>query len=119
MLWWVEDDSRLSPQARRHIADGASVCHVSVASAREMAIKSSLGKLKLAKTVQRYFADHLPANDFRLLAIAIEHVALVEALPFHHRDPFDRLLVAQARHEGLTLISRDGVFDDYGITRIW
>ncbi|MCG6940777.1 MAG: type II toxin-antitoxin system VapC family toxin [Thiohalocapsa sp.] len=70
-------------------------------------------------TVHDYFADHLPANDFRLIKIGLEHAALVESLPLHHRDPFDRPLAAQARHEELMLISGDAAFDDYGITRVW
>lgn len=119
LLWWVEDDPRLTANARNTIADADHICHVSVVTPWEVAIKASLGKLKLAKPVGRYFAEHLAANDFRLLGVSLEHAAAVEGLPLHHRDPFDRLLAAQARYEGITLISRDAVFDHYGVARIW
>ncbi len=119
LLWWVEDEPRLSPAARHQIADERHDCLVSLASAWEMAIKASLGKLKLAVPVQRYFQEHLIPNNFQLLPIGLNHVTLVETLPFHHRDPFDRLLIAQARCEGLVLVSADPLFDDYGIPRLW
>ncbi|RKT46174.1 type II toxin-antitoxin system VapC family toxin [Thiocapsa rosea] len=119
LLWWVDDDPRLSPEARRLIGDEENACHVSLVSAWEMAIKSAIGKLRLAVPVQRYFQEHLPANDFQLLPIDLGHVTLVETLPLRHRDPFDRLLMAQAQHGGLTLVSIDSAFDAYGVTRIW
>lgn len=119
LLWWVDDDPRLSPEARRLIGAEENDCHVSLVSAWEMAIKCAAGKLGLAVPVQRYCQEHLPANDFQLLPIHLEHVTLVETLPPHHRDPFDRLLIAQARQEGLTLVSSDTAFDAYGVTRVW
>ena len=119
LLWWVEDDPQLSLMARHQIADERNDCLVSLATAWEMAIKAGLGKLKLAVPVQRYFQEHLSPNNFQLLPIGLEHVTLVETLPLHHRDPFDRLLIAQARCDGLVLVSADQLFDDYGITRIW
>lgn len=119
LLWWVEDDPQLSLVARRLIADEQNDCLVSLATAWEMAIKAGLKKLELAVPVQRYFQQHLPANDFRLLPLGLDHVTRVETLPLHHRDPFDRLLIAQALCEGLTLISGDSVFDHYGIKRFW
>ncbi len=119
LLWWVDDDPRLSSEARRLIGDEENDCHVSLVSAWEMAIKCATGKLKLAVSVQRYYQEHLPANDFQLLLIDLGHVTLVETLPPHHRDPFDRLLIVQARHESLTLVSSDAAFDAYGVTRIW
>lgn len=119
LLWWVEDDPQLSLVARRLIADEQNDCLVSLATAWEMAIKAGLKKLELAVPVQRYFQQHLPANDFRLLPLELDHVTRVETLPLHHRDPFDRLLIAQALCEGLTLVSGDSVFDHYGIKRFW
>lgn len=79
-----------------------------------MAIKASLGKLKLPSTVDRFAIEHCEANGFRLLAITLAHITAVEGLPFHHRDPFDRLLVAQARHEAMTLVSRNPSLRAYG-----
>ncbi len=119
LLWWVDDDPQLSPEARHRIGDEHTECHVSLVSAWEMAIKAATGKLKLSVSVQRYFQEHLTPNDFKLLPIGLDHVTLVETLPLHHRDPFDRLLIAQARLEGLTLVSIDSTFDDYGVARVW
>lgn len=119
LLWWVDDDPQFSTQARNLIGDTENDCYVSLVSAWEMAIKCATGQLKLAVSVQRYYQEHLPANDFQLLPIDLGHATLVETLPLHHRDPFDRLLIAQAWQEGLTLVSSDTAFDAYGITRVW
>lgn len=118
-LWWVDDDPQLSPEARRRIGDEQSDCYVSLVSAWEMAIKAATGKLRLSVSVQRYFQEHLAPNDFKLLPIGLDHVTAAETLPLHHRDPFDRLLIVQARHAGLTLVSADSAFDAYGVARIW
>ena len=93
-LWWVTDDPRLSKRASRAIA--GSACLLSVASCWEMAIKVSLGKLTLPGAVDRFVQEQLEVNGFRLLAVSLEHVGVVAALPFHHRDPFDRLIIAAA-----------------------
>jgi PIN domain nuclease of toxin-antitoxin system len=103
-LWWVKDDPALRRRARAAITDADNECFLSHASIWEMAIKASLGKLKLPSTVERFVVEHCEANGFHLLAITLAHVTSVEGLPFHHRDPFDRLLVAQARHEVMTLV---------------
>ena len=116
-LWWVTDAPRLSRRARRAI--GESACLISVASCWEMAIKASLGKLQLPSPVDRFFQQQLEVNGFELLPIALEHAAAVHGLPFHHRDPFDRLLAAQARHEEIPLVTVDPVFAKYGVKRIW
>ena len=118
-LWWVEDDARLSRKARTAIAEPGNDCFLSLASSWEMAIKISLGKLKLAAPLERFVPDQLAANGFRELAIDFRHVARVSRLPFHHRDPFDRLLAAQALEEDLTVVSADRVFRTYGSSRIW
>src|SRR2546423_12069929 len=106
-LWWVTNDPALKRRARAAIADVDNDCFLSHASVWEMAIKVSLGKLKLPSPVGRFVAEQCEMNNFHLLPITLAHVAAVERLPFHHRDPFDRLLVAQAQHEGLTVVSRD------------
>jgi len=84
-----------------------------------MAIKISLGKLGLTLPVQEFVRTHAERNGLGLLDVELAHVAMVETMPFHHRDPFDRLLIAQAQAEGLTIIGMDGVFDAYGVTREW
>lgn len=118
-LWWVQDAPPLSGKARAAIADPENEALVSLASCWEMAIKVSLGKLKLPGAIERFVPEQLAVNGFQQLPIDFRHVARVASLPFHHRDPFDRLLAAQALEEGLTIISAEGVFRKYGIPRIW
>lgn len=118
-LWWVEDHASLSAKAKSAIADPANTCLISAASVWELAIKSSLGKLRLPAPIDRFLAEQLPANRFGFLPIEIRHLARVEALPFHHRDPFDRLLAAQALEERLVIVSADPVFKKYRAKQIW
>jgi PIN domain nuclease of toxin-antitoxin system len=118
-LWWVDDAPEISASARRVIADMNNECYLSVASCWEMAIKSSLGKLILAKPVERFVSEQITANGFSLLNIELRHAAKVEKLPFHHRDPFDRLLIAQAVTEKLTIVSADSGLSEYGVKVIW
>lgn len=115
-LWWVRNDPALKKRTQALIADTGNECYVSHASAWEMAIKASLGKLTLPSTVEQFVIHQCEINDFRLLPITLAHIGLVQLLPFHHRDPFDRILVAQARMEGMTLLSRDPTLKDYGIS---
>ncbi len=84
-----------------------------------MAIKCSLGKLKLAIPLKRFIPEHLAANNFKILPIEFSHTSKIEHLPFHHRDPFDRLLVAQAMIEKMSIISADTALDGYEIEKIW
>jgi PIN domain nuclease of toxin-antitoxin system len=118
-LWWVFADERLSPTARALIGDDANECWVSLVSAWEMAIKSSLGKLQISEPVADFFAVECRNNHFRVLEIGLAHIGLVEKLPFYHRDPFDRLLIAQAQTEKLAVVSSDKLFDAYGLHRVW
>ena len=118
-LWWVEGDKALPAKARAALAAPENECLVSLASAWELAIKAGLGKLKLALPVQRYVVEHVTANGFRFLDIRMPHIGRVEALPAHHGDPFDRLLIAQALEEKLPIVSADPVFRKYGVKRIW
>src|SRR5690349_16773019 len=104
-LWWVENARALSKRARTAIADRANECLLSVATCWEMAVTLSLGKLRLPGAIERFIPEQLSANAFRLLEIDFRHVARVAALPFHHRDPFDRLLVAQALEEHCVIVS--------------
>lgn len=118
-LWWVDGERPLPARARAAIADASNECFVSTASVWEMAIKSGLGMLKLAAPVGRFVAEHVAANRFRMLEIGLAHAARVEAMPAHHGDPFDRLLVAQALEDDLVVVSADPVFRRYGVRRIW
>ncbi len=119
LLWWVDDAPDLSGAAKVAIADANNQCYLSLASCWEMAIKSRLGKLRLTKPVERFVTEQLAANGFTLLNIELRHAAKVENLPLHHRDPFDRLLIAQAIAEKLTVVTADRVFSDYGVKVIW
>ncbi|MGH9659439.1 MAG: type II toxin-antitoxin system VapC family toxin [Bryobacteraceae bacterium] len=118
-LWWVEDSPRLSKKARAAIGRPQEACFVSLASCWEMAIKISLGHLHLAQRLDRFVAEHIAANGFHPLGVQLPHAARVVDLPFHHRDPFDRLLAAQALEEELSIVSADRVFARYGVKRVW
>lgn len=118
-LWWIDDAPQLSTAARRAIGDANTECYLSLASCWEMAIKSSLGKLQLAKPVERFVSEQLAANNFTLLNIELRHAAKIEKMPFHHRDPFDRLLIAQAMTEKLAVVTADKAFAGYGVKIIW
>lgn len=118
-LWWILDAAELSKRAKRTIASPANECLFSAASCWEIAIKASTGKLDIDGTIERFVPHHLALNGFRELPVDIGHAAGVARLPFHHRDPFDRLLVSQALAEDLAIVSADPVFRRYGVRRIW
>lgn len=115
LLWWLTDDSALSSTAREAFADPASEPLVSTASVWEIAIKRSLGKL----TAPDDLPDRISGEGFSWLPISPAHAWAVRALPIYHRDPFDRLLVAQALAERLPLISADSQFEQYGVDVRW
>jgi PIN domain nuclease of toxin-antitoxin system len=118
-LWWVENSASLSARARAAIADPGHECLFSVASGWELAIKISLGKLKITGSLDRFLPEQLAANNFDVLGIEMRHLARVAVLPFHHRDPFDRLLAAQALEDRVAIVSVDPIFTKYGVKRIW
>ena len=118
-VWWADEPERLEAPALRAIADPTNDVWFSSASAWELAIKVSIGKLTLSTPVGRYFAEHVSVNMFDALGIELTHIAAVEQLPQHHGDPFDRLLISQALTERLTIVSSDPVFAKYGLKRIW
>jgi PIN domain nuclease of toxin-antitoxin system len=121
-LWFVSDDPHLSIAARTVIEDAANERLLSAASHWEMAIKISLGKLTLADPFHVFMPRELGVNRIELLRIELRHSMHVAALPFpsnNHRDPFDRLIISQAIVDGLPIVSADGKFDDYPVTRIW
>ena len=115
-LWFVTGDRHLSRRARRAIESEEPL--LSAASVWEMAIKVSLGRLALPGPVDEYVVEK-QAEGFSMLSIDWPHAAAVERLPFLHRDPFDRLLAAQAITEHLSLVSADPVFREYGVKVIW
>ncbi len=113
-LWWWMAERRLRASIREAIG-GAETVFISIASAWEVAIKSSLGKLRL----DARFEDGIAESGFVTLPITFAHIERVARLPFHHRDPFDRMLIAQAQAEGLTLVSADRRFALYDVTVLW
>ena len=118
-LWFVLNDPQLSAAARALISDPNNEVEVSPASLWEIAIKISIGKYSLSEPYQTFMEREIAANQMRLLAIEPKHTALLATLPFHHRDPFDRLLVAQATVEQIPLVSADTTLDAYPIPRLW
>ena len=117
-LWWANDDPRLSAYARQAIGD-ATDAFLSIASCWEIAIKVSRNKLTLPKPIDRLVPEQLGLNGFQLLQVDLDDIARVATLPFHHRDPFDRLLIAQALDDELTVVSADPIFQKYGVRRVW
>jgi PIN domain nuclease of toxin-antitoxin system len=118
-LWFVLNDARLSPAARTRLVDPANELLFSPASYWEIAIKVSIGKYQVPGSFKDFMDRQIDQNQLSVLPIAVSHAAMVAALPFHHRDPFDRLLIAQALVENVPLVSVDAVVDAYGVTRIW
>ena len=114
-LWWISDDARLPARVRRVVSSAHNDCWVSHVTVWEMAIKAALGKLKLHRPVEQFVTEECEVNGFRLLPIAFRHVCAVERLPWHHRDPFDRLLVCQALAEVMALATRDPQLERYGV----
>ena len=119
VLWFVEDAPDLSPRAQAAIEDTDNTVLCSVASVWEMAIKLGLGKLAMSRPLYPEFAELLAEHGIQQLSISYRHASEVAALPLHHRDPFDRLLIAQAIVENLPIVSADQAFDPYPITRVW
>jgi len=119
LLWWLAGDAQLSGPARTAIADPANEVYVSAASAWEVTTKHRLGKLPGAGPLAVDFAREVARQGFLPLPITLGHGQDAGALPGPHRDPFDRMLVAQARHERMALVSNETVFDGYGVARLW
>lgn len=118
-LWFVDDNPRLSEQARVLIEAEDSQPFLSMASLWEIAIKISLGKLTINQPYEIFVPQQLALNGIGILNLSLEHIAAIVVLPFHHRDPFDRLLVVQAKIEKMTLVSADPAFDAYEVQRVW
>ena len=118
-LWFISGDATLSGKARALIESESNNKLVSIASLWEIAIKNSLGKLPLAKPFEQFIPEQLQINGFDVLGLTVGHTARLVQLPFHHRDPFDRILVAQSLVENLSLVSNDVALDAYGIGRLW
>ena len=118
-LWLIAGDERITPRVAQLYLQRSNALFVSAASLWEIVIKLSLGKLELADDWLQSITRELAANGIQWLPIELHHCAALQHLPFHHRDPFDRMLVSQAIAEKLTLVSRDSRFADYDVELIW
>lgn len=118
LLWWLQEDPGLSSKARKAIATTDNQVSVSTATVWELAIKNNSGKLEITNLLDG-FEGKLADEGMLILPISLDHALRAGALPNHHKDPFDRMLVAQAQAEGVSLVSNDAVFDQYGVKRVW
>jgi len=119
LVWWATSDEKLSRKAHGAIEDGDSEVFVSAASAMEICTKVRIGKFDEARPLSSNFAGQVVEHDFLLLDITADHAELAGNLAIPHQDPFDRLLIAQARSEKLSLVSNEKRFDDWGVLRLW
>ena len=119
LLWFLDNDKRLSQRARQLIESSSHESFCSIVSLWEIAIKTGLGKLGLTEPFEQMFPEQLHLNRIEILDITVDSLTKLTTLPFHHRDPFDRLIIAQGLVEGFPIISVDTVFDAYGIGREW
>jgi PIN domain nuclease of toxin-antitoxin system len=118
-LWFISGDAQLSDKARVLISDPENEVALSVASLWEIVIKIGLGKLTLAGSFEDVIPRHIESNEIEILGIALSHLEELSRLAQHHRDPFDRLIIAQAIAEEMTLVGKDGAFEDYPVRVVW
>jgi PIN domain nuclease of toxin-antitoxin system len=118
-LWWITNRDLLSQPARQIIGDGGNDLFFSAGSAWEIAIKTRLGKLRLSDDLEGFIAEQLTLNAFQPLPIHVSHALHVYSLPDHHRDPFDRILIAQAQLENLPILSADPLMGQYDVRVLW
>ncbi len=119
IIWFAENNPWLTQTARKAMEDDSNLCFVSMASFWEMSIKMNLGKLNIKGLSLEGFMKEVEENDFVTLDISKNHILQSGTLHLHHRDPFDRLIIAQALVEKWQIISSDEIFDAYGVQRIW
>ena len=118
-IWMFDKPERLSPKAHALLADGSNELILSVVSVWEMQIKIQLGKLKFTVPLRELVESQKQTNGVQILPVELEHALALDALPAHHKDPFDRLLVAQANVEDASLVSRDPLFSSYPVKLLW
>ena len=119
LLWWFVKPGALSATAMSAISDSSNTVLASAINGYELAYKNKLGKLTEAEDLLENLDAELTARRFGRLALTLNHALVGGRLPWSHRDPFDRLLVAQALHDGLTLVSNEARFDETGVRRLW
>ena len=119
LIWWLAGDAALSLRARDTIADEANIVLISAASAMEISTKYRLGKLAKAALLAQDFEAIVAAQGFSELPISVRHARLAGQMNIAHKDPFDRLLIAQAQADGLVLVSNEALFDSFAVQRLW
>ncbi|NJM19867.1 MAG: type II toxin-antitoxin system VapC family toxin [Richelia sp. RM2_1_2] len=117
-LWFIHDSPKLSANAK-NLLESDNDLWVSIVSLWEIAIKVNISKLTLPNNYENFIPEQLTVNDIEILPIKMAHLAIYTTLPLHHRDPYDRLLIAQAMTEKVSIISADVAFDSYSVSRIW
>jgi PIN domain nuclease of toxin-antitoxin system len=117
--WYYLDDPKLSRVAKRAIENSLNQCFVSPVSHWEIAIKLSRGKWQLNEPFEDFIQHAIFDNGFTIMPIEAKHSLIVTSLPYHHNDPFDRMLIAQAISEGISIVSADAALDAYGVIRVW
>ena len=118
-LWWITDDNRLSSFAREIITNGDNELFLSAATGWEIAIKAQLGRIKLPKEPHSFIAEQLRLNSIQSLPIHMSHALHVYSLPNHHSDPFDRMIIAQAQLENLSILTMDPQIAKYKVKVVW
>ncbi|ETR69010.1 MAG: PilT protein-like protein [Candidatus Magnetoglobus multicellularis str. Araruama] len=118
-LWFISGNEKLSIKARNFIEDFENELVLSIASLWEIAIKVSIGKLQLLKHFDILIPEKIEENEIEILNLELKHFSTMMKLPFHHRDPFDRIIIAQSITENISLITSDGIFEDYLVKVIW
>jgi PIN domain nuclease of toxin-antitoxin system len=118
-IWWTSDVKRLSSRVNDLLLDPNTEVILSIVSIWEMQIKSSLGKLQFKTNLQELVDDEIKSNRIELLSLSLSHIYALSGLPQYHRDPFDRILIAQSMDTNLQIISIDEKFDLYGVNRFW
>ena len=119
LLWWILDDPALTPRASDAIAEARDAVLVSAATAWELAIKFQLGRLPMASDLIANFSNVVDNEKFQVLSVSADHGIRAGTLPLIHKDPFDRLLAAQAQAENVLIVSNDLIFEAYGVRRLW
>ncbi|ETR69454.1 MAG: PilT protein-like protein [Candidatus Magnetoglobus multicellularis str. Araruama] len=118
-LWFISGNEKLSIKARNFIEDFENELVLSIASLWEIAIKVSIGKLQLLKHFDILIPEKIEENEIEILNLELNHFSTMMKLPFHHRDPFDRIIIAQSITENISVITSDGIFEDYLVKVIW
>lgn len=118
-IWWVIEPTKISAQALGLLQDQSNDLFLSVVSVWEMQIKLQIGKLKFNLPLAQLITEQQQTNQLSILPVTLEHVLALDSLPFHHKDPFDRLLITQANLEGAVLVSNDAIFSNYSVKLAW